>query len=78
MLAGLPGVTRVDRVAPDGQPGTAFAVVVSDPEPVQRRLAAEVVGRGWTLLEVHTETPTLEDLFVRVVAPSEREAAAAR
>jgi gliding motility-associated transport system ATP-binding protein len=77
-LAALPGVTRVDRVAPDGQPGTAFAVVVSDPEPVQRRLAAEVVGRGWTLLEVHTETPTLEDLFVRVVAPGEREAAAAR
>jgi len=77
-LAALPGVTRVDRVAPDGHPGSAFAIVVSDPEPVQRRLAAEVVGRGWTLLEVHTETPTLEDLFVRVVAPAEREAAAAR
>ena len=77
-LAALPGVTRVDRVAPDGHPGSAFAVVVSDPEPVQRRLAAEVVGRGWTLLEVHTETPTLEDLFVRVLAPGEREAAAAR
>jgi len=78
VLAALPGVTRVDRPAPDGQPGSIFAVVVSDPEPVQRRLAAEVVGRGWTLLEVHTETPTLEDLFVRVVAPGEREAAAAR
>ena len=77
-LATLPGVTRVDRAAADGQPGNAFAIVVADPEPVQRRLAALVVGRGWTLLEVHTETPTLEDLFVRVVAPGDREAAAAR
>ena len=77
-LAALPCVTRVDRGAPDGQPGTAFAVVVSDPAPVQRSLAAAVVGRGWTLLEVHTETPTLEDLFVRVVAPADREPAAAR
>jgi ABC-2 type transport system ATP-binding protein len=77
-LAELPGVTRVDRGTPDGQPGTAFAIVVSDPEPVRRRLAAMVVGRGWTLLEVHTETPTLEDLFVRVVTPADREPAAAR
>ena len=75
-LATLPGVTRVDRGAADGQPGNAFAVVVADPEPVQRRLAALVVGQGWTLLEVHTQPPTLEDLFVRVVAPGDREAAA--
>jgi ABC-2 type transport system ATP-binding protein len=77
-LAALPGVTRVDRGAPDGQPGTVFAVVVSDPEPVQRRLAAVVVGRGWTLLEVHTEAPTLEDLFVRVVGPGDRQPVAVR
>jgi ABC-2 type transport system ATP-binding protein len=77
-LATLPGVTRVDRAEADGQPGSAFAVVMTDPEPVQRRLAALVVGRGWTLLEVHTQTPTLEDLFVRIVAPSDREAAAGR
>jgi ABC-2 type transport system ATP-binding protein len=77
-LAALPGVTRVDHTVSDAQPGTAFAVVVSDPEPVQRRLAAEVVGRGLTLLEVHTVTPTLEDLFVRVVAPGDREPTAPR
>ena len=76
-LATLPGVTRVDRGAPDGRPGCVFAVVVNDPEPVQRRVAATMVGRGWTLLEVHTESPTLEDLFVRVVATGDREPAAA-
>jgi ABC-2 type transport system ATP-binding protein len=75
-LATLPGVTRVDRGASDGQAGCMFAVVVSDPEPVRRRVAALVVGRGWTLLEVHTETPTLEDLFVRVLAPGDHAPAA--
>jgi hypothetical protein len=39
-------------------------------------VAALVVGRGWTLLEVHTETPTLEDLFVRVLAPGDHAPAA--
>src|SRR5262249_36740024 len=49
VLASLPGVTRVERTAPDGQPGAAFAVSVRDPAPVQRSVAATVVARGWTL-----------------------------
>ena len=40
-------------------------------------LPATVVGRGWTLLEVRSDPPTLEDLFVRLVAPAERQAGAA-
>lgn len=76
-LAAIPDVTRVDRAAPDGRPGVAFAVVTPDPDPVQRQLAATIVGRGWTLLEVRSQAPTLEDLFVRLVAPGERDAAAA-
>jgi ABC-2 type transport system ATP-binding protein len=75
-LAALPDVTRVDETA-EGPPGTLFAVFAHDPLPVQRRIAATVVGRGWTLLEVRSDPPTLEDLFVRLVAPAEREAAAA-
>jgi cystathionine beta-lyase len=35
--------------------------------PVQRVLAAAVVERGWTLLEMQADAPTLEELFVRVV-----------
>jgi hypothetical protein len=30
-------------------------------------LAAAIVQRGWTLLEVRADTPTLEELFVRLV-----------
>ena len=75
-LAALPDVIRVEQVAAEGQPGTLFAVFARDPVPVQRRIAATVVGRGWTLLEVRADPPTLEDLFVRLVTPADREAAA--
>jgi hypothetical protein len=30
-------------------------------------VAGVMVARGWTLLEVRSVTPTLEDLFVRAV-----------
>ena len=67
MLAVLPGVLRVDR-GPAG--GGAFAIFAADVEPVQRALGAAVVARGWTLLEVRATVPSLEDLFVQLVAPA--------
>jgi len=70
-LGELPGVVRVETAAPDDQPGRAFAVFASEPEPVQRALAAAIVARGWTLLAVSLSVPTLEDLFVRLVGPGE-------
>jgi ABC-2 type transport system ATP-binding protein len=75
-LSALPEVSRVEQVAAEGQPGVLFAVFAREPVPVQRRIAATVVGSGWTLLEVRADPPTLEDLFVRLVAPAERAAAA--
>ena len=57
----------MDAAAADGEAGHRFVVRAKEAEPVQRAVAALVVGRGWTLLEVHTVTPTLEDLFVRAV-----------
>jgi ABC-2 type transport system ATP-binding protein len=68
-LGSLPGVVGVERLAPAGGAGVAFAVGTHEPEPVQRVLAATIVGRGWVLLEVRVEPVTLEDLFVRAVAP---------
>src|SRR5207253_1296482 len=57
-LAALPGVVGVERGAADGQSGVSFVVLASDPEPVQRRLAAAIVAGGWTLLEVRAKPPT--------------------
>jgi ABC-2 type transport system ATP-binding protein len=70
ILAGLPGVVRVETAPPDDQGGRGFAVFASEPEPVQRALAAAIVGRGWTLLAVTLSVPTLEDLFVQLVGPA--------
>ncbi len=66
-LASLSGVIDVEVGLTDGEAGRAFVIRAQHAEPVQRAVAALVVGRGWTLLEVRTVTPTLEDLFVRAV-----------
>jgi ABC-2 type transport system ATP-binding protein len=66
-LASLPGALGVDAAVADGMAGHRFVVRAKEAEPVQRAVAALVVGRGWTLLEVRSVTPTLEDLFVRAV-----------
>jgi len=71
-LAGVARLAvRVETAAADEQPGRAFAVFASAPEPVQRALAAAIVARGWTLLAVSPSVPTLEDLFVRLVGAGE-------
>ena len=64
-LLAVPGVHGVDAL--DGDDGGRFRVAVADPKPVQRVLAAMVVERGWTLLEIQADAPTLEELFVRVI-----------
>jgi len=68
MLESLPGVLRVERGAADEHPGQRFAIFAHEPVPAQRALAGKVVERGWTLLEVLTEAPSLEDLFVQLLA----------
>lgn len=66
-LRALPGVRDVVCEPSDGGPGRLFTIRAAEPAPVQRQLAALVVGRGWTLLEARASVPTLEDLFVRAV-----------
>ena len=62
------GVARVDIIDTDPAPGVVCAVFAADAAPVQRAIAPLILGRGWTLLELQATPPTLEDLFVRLVA----------
>jgi ABC-2 type transport system ATP-binding protein len=78
VLGTLPGVLRVEATAPDEGPGRPFALFAADVGPMQRALGVAVVARGWTLLEVHVSVPSLEDLFVQLVAPAGGPANAAR
>ena len=66
-LAAIPGVQAIEVVPDAPAPGTTFRIAAQDLEPVQRAIGGAVVPRGWTLLEVRVEMPTLEDLFMRVV-----------
>ena len=43
-------------------------VGASDPMRAPGAIAAAILAAGWTLLEVRPEVPSLEDLFVRLVA----------
>ena len=61
VLGALPGVLGVEHDA------ERIVLRSGRAEPVQRAVAVAVVERGWTLLELGTATPTLEDLFVRAV-----------
>jgi ABC-2 type transport system ATP-binding protein len=70
MLRALPGVASVTAHTEDGAPADGFVVLAPDVQPAQRALAAAVVARGWTLLEMRATLPTLEDLFVRLVGPA--------
>ena len=66
-LAALPGVAHVTARPPDGGPGLLFTMTVPDPLAVQRQLGAAIQARGWVLLELRSDAPSLEDLFVRLV-----------
>jgi ABC-2 type transport system ATP-binding protein len=72
-LRALPAVTTVEPRPDGGQPGNAWDVATSDPERTRGAVAGAVVARGWTLLELHAVTPTLEDLFVRVLDTAARD-----
>ncbi len=67
VLGGLVGVTQVEVCSPDGQAGVACVLRAVEVEAVQRQVAAAVVGQGWTLLALHAEAPTLEDVFIRLL-----------
>jgi ABC-2 type transport system ATP-binding protein len=70
-LAAVPGVSKVEARGGEGSGGASFLLLTPDPTRVQRQLAAAVVARGWALLELRAETPTLEDLFVRLIGAAD-------
>lgn len=74
-LRALSGVERVEVEPADG--GVARVLVTTtDGTPSTAVLAATVVKGGWGLLELRPLAMSLEDLYVRLVAPSEESPAA--
>jgi ABC-2 type transport system ATP-binding protein len=63
-LRAIPGVAKVERA----NQGSGSAFVVSSPleRDVRREINDLARSRGWHLLELHTEIPTLEEAFIEL------------
>jgi hypothetical protein len=67
-LGALPGVSDVERLRLPEPGVTEIRLRASDPVQAPGAIAGAILACGWTLLEVRREVPSLEDLFVRLVA----------
>ena len=65
VLGAVPGVERVEEQS--GGTPASFVVHARGHTAVRPALAAAVVGRGWSLCELRPMTPSLGELFVRLV-----------
>ena len=71
-IAGVPGVSRVQRDADGG-----FEVQLESGGDARERLAAEVVSSGAGLVEMSSKMATLEEVFLRLVTEEQPEEAKA-
>jgi ABC-2 type transport system ATP-binding protein len=73
-LRARPGVAQVDVAT--GAGAAQFTVTTTGGRPAPATLAAAVVGRSWGLIELRPLSMSLEDLYVRLVAPPDQPPAA--
>lgn len=66
-LQGLQGVSRVSLDREVGPDVRAYLVESTDRWDIRARLAKEIIGRGWELLELHAVEMSLEDIFLQLV-----------
>ncbi|HLY67416.1 MAG TPA: ABC transporter ATP-binding protein [Chloroflexota bacterium] len=65
----VPGVTHVSAEDVDGH--VRCEVEGSGKRDVRAELAAAVVGKGWSLLELHTASMSLEEIFLQLTTREE-------
>src|SRR5262245_25526113 len=68
-LSGVPGVRRVEPLGTEDGRERLRLRVASD-APVEEAVFDAAVARGWKILEMRRETPTLEDVFRRLTTES--------
>ncbi len=70
-LSGIRGVTRVADLASD-EAGHSFELSSNRDIDLRRDIFRLAVDKGWTLLELHRDTQTLEDVFRELTIGDER------
>jgi gliding motility-associated transport system ATP-binding protein len=74
-VRGITGVVRVDAVAGDGDGPTRFMVESARGRDVRGEIFQLAAQQKWNLLELRPVGMTLEEVFMRIVAGEESEAA---
>lgn len=64
LLKAIPGVENVIRE------GEGFMLIVASNRDIRGEVSSQVMQAGYTLLEMHQETSSLEDIFLEVVGKS--------
>lgn len=72
----IQGIQKIDCQDIHGERGICQALLDTDPSrDLRPELANRIVGRGWELFEIRSMDPTLEDVFIEIIA-GEKEVAA--
>jgi ABC-2 type transport system ATP-binding protein len=74
-VQGVPGVLDV-RVASENGPRSRFYIDSETGREIRTDLARTVVQKGWGLLELQSESMSLEDIFIKLTTAEESSAAA--
>lgn len=68
-LSEIRGIHQIDCRETDGESGVCQILVETDPScDLRPELSNRIVGRGWDLFEVRSMDPTLEDIFIEIIA----------
>lgn len=66
-LRTVPGVVAASAEAQPTDHAGRYVVEMGQGEDVRDAIAQSIVAAGWSLLEIHTLQPSLEDVFIRLV-----------
>lgn len=61
-IQAIPGVTGVEKISPG-----RYRIIFTPGQSPAPTLAVTAANQGWQLLELHPESPTLENLFMQVI-----------
>lgn len=73
-LKEMQGILKAECLNLSGSDGLCQVSLATDPnQDLRPALASRLVGRGWDLYEIRSMDPTLEDIFIEIVAGEKKE-----
>lgn len=73
-LGEIQGITRIESLDLSGGDGLCQVSLATDPNKDLRPvLSSRIVGSGWELYEIRSMDPTLEDIFIEIIAGEKKE-----